>query len=307
MSWRTLQDILNSCGKMALPVPEVKYPYCRLIKAGVCFLSMTNPSLSKNDLVWRVSVATYNQVIFRHPEHERMMLALERRATVLGDGSVNVRAHPFGGGVHILNPVPLQKIIGQIQFDSERSRREQDFRILIPTSKWESIKQYCLHHLKDEEDLELETEPDRELIEEFIDTIKVKLSPHQYTVEPVGFVIENTPVQTSNEYATGQLTVRLYRVFRAQIMDPLLCNIICTISELYSDQELAAIARKDFEDGGRGRANTILVLPLDKVKEAYLALQAERRYRSVVVEGHELEESVLAILEDVDVPQYERM
>lgn len=268
---------------------------------------MTNPSTANNDLVWRVSVATYSQVIFRHPEDGTMMLALERRATVSKDGSVNVHAHPFGGGVHILNPLPLQKIIGQIQFDSERSRREQDFRILIPTSKWELIKQYCLRHLTDEEDLELETEPDRELTEEFIDTIKVKLDPKQYTVEPLGFVIENTPVQTSNEYASGQLTVRLYRVFCAQIMDPLLCNIICTISELYSDQELAAIAAKDFEDGGRGRANTILILPLDKVQEAYLALPPESRYRSVVVDDHELEESVLAILEDVDVPQYERM
>jgi len=50
----------------------------------------------------RVSVGTYNEVFFPHPENGMAMLALERKATVLKDGSVNVRAQPFGGGVKIL-------------------------------------------------------------------------------------------------------------------------------------------------------------------------------------------------------------
>jgi hypothetical protein len=31
------------------------------------------------------------------------------------------------------------------------------------------------------------------------------------------------------------------------------------------------------------------------------------RYRKIMIDNHELEESVLAILEDVDVPQYQRL
>lgn len=177
---------------------------------------------------------------------------------------------------------------------------------MIPPSKWELIKQYCLHHLKDD-DIQLEAEPDRELTEEFLETIKVKLNPDQYTVQPLGFVIENNPVRTTNEYARGLLTVHLYRIFRAQIIDPLLCNIMWSISQLYVDQDLATLALKDFEDGGPGRANTILALGLNAVKESYLALPPDQRYQRIVVENHELEESVLAILEDIDVPQYERM
>src|SRR6266496_1091187 len=264
-----------------------------------------NTSNITEDLKLRVSVATYNQVIFRHPEDGSMMLALERRATVLPDGSVIVRSQPFGGGVHILNPTALQVLIGRLQFDSERSKQEQDFRILIPNSKWEVIKQYCLRHLKHEDDSELETEPDRELTEEFIDTIKVKLRPPQYTVQPLGFAIENKPVRTTNDYARGQLTVHLYRTFRAEIIDPLLGKIIWSISQLYTDEDLGALAQKNFEYGGR--VNTILALPLSKVKESFLALPLEGRYQKVVVDNHEGEESVLAILEDVDVPQYERM
>ena len=255
----------------------------------------------------RVSVATYNQVIFSHPGDGSMMLALERKATCLSDDSVSVRAQPFGGGIRILNPTPLQKIIGKLQFDSERSKQEQDFRILIPSSKWELIKQYCLQHLEDEDNIELEAEPDRELVEEFMETMKVKLSPGQYTVQPLGFVIENHPVRTSNDYARGQLTVHLYRIFRVQIIDSTLCTIMGSISQLYTDQGLERLARNDVEDGGRGRANTILTLSLDKIKDAYLAIPSEMRYRKIVVEDHTLDESVLAVLEDIDVPEYERV
>ncbi len=261
------------------------------------------------DLSLRVSVATYNQVIFPHPENGIMMLALERRATVRKDGSVSIRSQPFGGGVRILNPAPLQAIIGKIQFDSERSKQEQDFRILIPSSKWELIKEYCLHHLEfeDEDEIEIETEPDRELTEEFMDAINVKLNPKQYTVQPLGFVIENKPVRSKNDYALGQLTVHLYRVFKVQMIDLILCKVMWSVSQLYSNQDLGERALQDLEYGGQGRANTMLTLPLSQVRESYLALLPEMRYRKIMIDNHELDESVLAILEDIEVPQYQRL
>jgi hypothetical protein len=255
----------------------------------------------------RVSVATYNRVLFEHPEDGTQMLASERQATVLEDGTVNVRAQPFGGGIHILNPTPLKKIVGEIKFDSERSKHEQDFRILIPPSKWELIKEYCLRHLKDEEDIELETEPDRELTEEFFDTIKVKLGPGQYTVQPQGFVIENNPVRTGNAYARGQLSVHLYRIYEVHILDMMLSRVMVAISQLYSDQDVGKLAQQDFENYREGRFNTILTVPLEKVTAAFQALPPDQRYREIIVEDHRLEESVLAILGDVDVPQYERL
>ena len=255
----------------------------------------------------RVSVATYNRVIFLHPEDGTQTLALERQATVLNDGSVSVRAQPFGGGIHILNPTPLKKIVGEIHFDSERSRHEQDFRILVPPSKWELIKEYCLRHLEDDEDIELETEPDRELTEEFFETIKVKLNPDQYTVKPLGFVIENNPVRTENIHARGQLTVHLYRIYEVQIVDAMLSRIMLTISQLYADQDLETLALQDYENYGKGRFNTILTLPLERVMESYIALPPDIRYTEIVVDDHVLDESVLVILDGVNVPQYERM
>ena len=255
----------------------------------------------------RVSVATYNRVVFLHPEDGAQMLALERQATVMEDGRLNIRAQPFGGGIHILNPTPLKKIIGEIQFDSERSKRERDFRILIPPSKWELIKEYCLRQLVEEEDIELESEPDRELIEEFFETINVKLHTDQYTVQPLGFVIENNPARSENVRARGQLTVHLYRIFEICIVDAVLCSLMLTISQLYTDQDLGMLAVQDHENYGKGQANTILTLPLHRVTESWLAIPPERRFKEITVDGHNLEESVLAVLEGVDVPQYERL
>jgi hypothetical protein len=250
----------------------------------------------------RVSVATYNQVVFPHPENGTLMLALERKAIVLKDGIVNVLAQPFGGGVKILNTKALQEIVREFQFDSDRSKQEQDFRILIEPSKWEAVKQYCLLHLRDPNDPELESAPDRELVEEFEETMGMGLKSSQYTVQPMGFVIEDHPVWTENWYARGLPTVRVYRTYKVEIVDGRLCQNLVDISQWVSDDLLGKRAL----EMGRGRANTVLALPLERVREAFLALPPEKRYNKIEVGNHKLDESVLAVLGDVDVPQYRR-
>ena len=122
---------------------------------------MTEYEMAASDLHLRVSVATLDRVVFQSPEDGTLILALERKATVLKDGGNDVRvwAQPFGGGIRILNSTPLQELIGEIKYDSERSQHEQDFRILIPPSKWEAVKQFSLQHLQDPEDAFLESDP----------------------------------------------------------------------------------------------------------------------------------------------------
>jgi len=250
----------------------------------------------------RVSVATYDQVIFPHPESGITMLALERKATVLQDRRVNVRAQPFGGGVKILNTKSLKEIVGEIQFDSERSKQEQDFRILIEPSKWEDVKRYCLLHLANPNDPDIESAPERELVEEFQETMGVVLKRSQYTVEPMGFVIEDNPVWTENWYSRGFSTVRVYRTYKVQILDPDLCQTLLNISGQVSDEELGMRALNN----NTGRANTVLTLPLDKVRESFLGVSTDKRFNKIEVDHHTLDESVLVVLEDVDVSQYLR-
>jgi hypothetical protein len=255
----------------------------------------------------RVSVATYNRILFPHPQRGVPVLALERKAMVLNGDTIRVRAQPFGGAVRILDPVPLEEIVGELHYDSERSRAEQDFRILIAPSKWDVVKNYCLQHLRNPEDAGLESLPHRELAEEFAETLYVDLRPEQYSAQPLGFVVEDSPAVTANTHARGMPTVRLYRVFDVRIVDEGLYRRMLAASEQCPDRELARLAQEDTERGGKGRANSILTLPLEEVKEAYLALAPDLRFRKIVVAGHELDESVLAVLGDVDVPQYQRV
>jgi hypothetical protein len=251
----------------------------------------------------RVSVATYNKVLFPNPENGMAMLALERKATALKDGSVNVRAQPFGGGVKILNPKSLKEVIGEIQFDSDRSKQEQDFRILIQPSQWDAVKQYCLKHLEDPTGLELESAPDRELAEEFEEGMGVILKSSQYTVQATGIVIENIPVWTENWYAGGFPTVRVYRTYKVEIVDGILCQNLVDTSWQVSDEMLG----KHALENGMGRANSVLALPLHRVREAFLALPLEKRFTKIDTDHHKLEKSVLVVLEDIEVSQYLRL
>ena len=54
------------------------------------------------------------------------------------------------------------------------------------------------------------------------------------------------------------------------------------------------------------RANSVLTLPLDKVRATFLTVPAEKRFNKIEVDHHILDESVLVVLEDIEVPEYLR-
>ena len=77
-------------------------------------------------------------------------------------------------------------------------------------------------------------------------------------------------------------------------------------SSRYSDLDLQAMAAADAARGGKGRANATLALPLPVVIHSYLKIPLLQRARPLTVEGHLFDTSVLALLENVDAPQFER-
>jgi hypothetical protein len=264
--------------------------------------------MTTNDLSWRVSVATLNRVIFTRPDDGTEMLALERRATLTrSTGGAIVRSQPFGGAIRIRNSDALHGLIGDYRFDGARSQFDQDFRILIRPSDWERVKQVCLEHLENVDDPVLEADPSRELVEEFADGLEIDLRPNQYAYQAAGFVVENDPRPTDNIYSRGHSTVRIYRIFEVRIVDYRLRTAMLTASERYSDLDLQRIALEDDKNTGKGRANGILILPFGVVSESYLAIPPGERYALRSVEGHQLDESVLAVLKDIDVPQFQRL
>lgn len=264
-----------------------------------------NPGIGATDeLSLRVSVATLARVVFKHPRIGEWMLALERKA-ILYETNVEVKSQPFGGAVRILDLGVIHNLIGDFHFDSERSRAEQDFRLIIQPSGWSVLREFCIEHLSRVDDPILETDPSRELTEEFDDALKINLQSGQYVSKPVATVVEDEAMPTENIHARGIPTARIYRIFEAHVLDSSLAYTMLTNSESFSDQDLYELAVKDAQNGGKGRANAVLVLPLKLISAAYLAIPPEKRHAPVLFEKNQLEETVSAILEGITVPKYQ--
>jgi hypothetical protein len=125
------------------------------------------------DLSLRVSVATLVRVVFEDPGSGERMLALERKAT-LSETNVEVKSQPFGGAIRILDLDAIHDLIGDFCFDSEHSRAEHDLRLFIRPSVWPVLREFCIQHLSHVNDPVLETDPTRELTEEFADALEIR-------------------------------------------------------------------------------------------------------------------------------------
>ena len=257
------------------------------------------------DLSLRVSVATLARVIFRHPKNGEWMLALERKAT-LRERNVEVKSQPFGGAIRILDLDAIHDLIGDFHFDSERSRAERDFRIFIQPSSWSVLREFCIQHLSYDDDSILETSPERELIEEFSDALKINLQPEQFVSKPVATVVEDEAMPTENIHAKGILTVRVYRIFETLITDSALAQIMIKNSEDHSNQALSKFTLMDFQNGGKTRGNVVLALPLKQLVDVYVATPLEERDFPIMSQENRLDETVSAILEDITTPKYQR-
>jgi hypothetical protein len=262
------------------------------------------------ELSLRVSVATLVRVLFENLRDGDLMLALERKAT-LWEGEdrrfVDVKTQPFGGAIRLLDPKALRDLIGDFHFDSEESRSEQDFRIFIRPSDWHAVQGFCINHFRNFDNSVLESDPTRELAEEFADALEISLKPDQYVLKPVGTIIEDDPAPTENIHARGHLTSRVYRIFEVRILDSSVSRAMLTNSESYSNHDLRELALEDSRNGGKGRANAILALPLKLISDVYLAMPLEARNSPISFEDNHLDESVAAILDGVIVPKYRRL
>jgi hypothetical protein len=64
---------------------------------------------------------------------------------------------------------------------------------------------------------------------------------------------------------------------------------------------------EDARNGGKGRANAVLALPLKDITDTYLAISPEERNSPIFIEENRFDETVPAILEGITVPKYQRL
>lgn len=266
-----------------------------------------NPGIgATSELSLRVSVATLVRVVFKHPGNDEWILALERKAT-LRENKVEVNAQPFGGAIRILNLDAIHDLIGDFHFDSERSRTEQDFRIFIRPSSWPVLREFCIQRLSHDHDSILETDPTRELVEEFVDALKINLQPEQYINIPIATVVENEATPTENIYAHGFHTVRVYRIFETTITSSYLAYAMLENNERLTHKRMCELALVDAHHGGKGRANAVFAIPLKTITDTYLALSITERNAPIILEENRIDETVPAVLGGIKVLKYKRL
>jgi hypothetical protein len=167
------------------------------------------------------------------------------------------------------------------------------------------VREYCVLNLIQEDSPDLESDPSRELEEEFNDTLGIQLKPDQYGIEPVKIVIENNPAPTANLRAPGKLTARIYRIYEVSILDLSLWQRMMVNSETHPEPVLRRQALDDVQRKGRGRANAMLVAPVKELRNAYLRIPPEMRGERLPFKNSLLAGNVAAVLDDIFVPKFQ--
>lgn len=258
-----------------------------------------------NELSLRVSAATLGRVVFPHPDGGTMMLALEHKATVhpSDDGpQLTVKAQPFGGAVRLLRPDDLYLQLGGFNYDSRRSRREQDLRLFIRPESWKELITVCSQSTSADPPL-IDVDPRRELEEEFEDSLGWELALDQVAVKPLRLLLQESPFPTANLRAPGQPTARIYWVHEITIEGEELQRALVKASQRQSPPALAQSALADASESGWGRANGVLLAPLDRIEAAYRALPPGARGDPLPFENTVLASNVAAVL-PIDSPRF---
>lgn len=75
---------------------------------------------------------------------------------------------------------------------------------------------------------------------------------------------------------------------------------------MYSDMDPQNKANKDAQQDGKGRANPILIVDLDDLKDFYRSIPADWLRGLLQYKGHQLDENVPAILDEINYHLYQR-
>jgi hypothetical protein len=85
-----------------------------------------------------------------------------------------------------------------------------------------------------------------------------------------------------------------------------LAHTLLKNAESLSHRRICELALKDARNGGKGRANAVLALPLKGITNAYLAVSPKQRNSSILFEKNRLDETVPAVLDGINVLKYQR-
>jgi hypothetical protein len=86
-----------------------------------------------------------------------------------------------------------------------------------------------------------------------------------------------------------------------------LANAMLKNSARLSHEAICELALDAARNGGEGRANAVLVLPLKSITDAYLAVSFKERNSPIFIEKNRVDETVSAVLDGITAQKYQRL
>jgi hypothetical protein len=171
-----------------------------------------------------------------------------------------VQLQPIGGASLLKDPQKLLQNLGRFNFDSEESKRDQDFRIFV--ADWNKVAKFCHKHFLEPGNAVLECDPRREIEEELEETLGGKVSPDQYNLSWLGINTQEEALASARMGQNQAKTKRIFNLFEAKICDPALESRILQAALDTDPQALIEKARaKALSGKGKGKASALIAVP----------------------------------------------
>ncbi len=230
----------------------------------------------------RVSVGSLTLLTISDPLDQKEYFAFERRATgssERGRKTWSTKSVPFGGAIKIKDKSALVDLIGDFDFDSDESRENNDFRIIVDRRKWKKIKIFCERSISQNNKRVIDFDPFDEIKEEIWKPTKIEVTRKKLSTKRIGTFANDFPVPTENINTPGKQTYRFYCLYNTRVVDQQLAKKLLKHADLRMDKECGFTAIKSRRTKGDGRYNSILMVGKKEFEE-FISSQAQKEIKS---------------------------
>jgi hypothetical protein len=248
----------------------------------------------------RVSTAVLGRVHLKHPATGEEMLVLERKcsAEIKDNGELKtiLNCQPLGGASVLKNPQALAVLIDGFNYDTEKSKKEGDFRIQARPADWPRIRDFCVENFSNPALGAVEVGIQRELQEELQEALSIDVNPAAYKSRNTGIVIQQEAAQSERLGVSGAPTCRVFNVHDVEITDEALIRALLHSSASVSNEYLITAAHEKAAASPKHQAKVTAMLTLPRAEVEAAFAQANDASQSVKLRGYKLIATVGASL-----------
>jgi hypothetical protein len=214
----------------------------------------------------RVSAATLARVRLRMPDNKPTFWVFEAKVWAeVKDGKIVqqvAQLQPLGGACQLIEPETLWQLTKGFNFDSDKSRRESDFRLFVRAGQWDLIKEFLEKEFARPADGAVASDIKRELVEEIEEALRYQLrGEFGYLAWPMGTVVQGEAQKTLRSGMVGVETKRVFKIYDVEILDARLVDMLLTGARPLAKQMLDVACEKALASpDGKGRVTSLALM-----------------------------------------------